>query len=444
MKMNLNDLIAKTLHCHPYLRVDGGLAGNDKFTRQIEKKNNVYTSPRNIRKVFIKSSGIDIVYYRPIVGKGDGLSEILSYSVEDKELLKKALDDKMSKIMSGDYENEDEVILTGTGFSAFLKDLSLSNLEELYFDWTLLMGNMELLQAFITVNMKAESNTLVGLEYKDDVYYNEINSINKISRKYVSAKSISADNYGSGLSLAKALYEYIRKNICNIGESMESKYPRLKVIGFIANSNYQLKSFGKLSQREILNYGKYNVFNMESNLETLRRKLCGDGVFKFSLFFSTNVNLYASKFRVDPSTYQFDKDFLYDYFKCEKVAPNLTREAELTKWYTNGNATNLGLESKLWWANQLREGLLSGQKRAAQGLASISKEEELDCVPQTDYEKILNAILKKGVPEVEAQLQMLYLQMGNSEARRALEDFSPGGKKYYTALLEKAICKLKE
>lgn len=456
-KLNLNDLIGKTLHCHPYLRIDGGLAGNDEYTKAIEKRNNVYTSPRNVRKIFIKSTGIDVVYYRPIVGKGDELSETLPYSEENKKLLKMALEDFVNKVQSGNSDILNRVTVSGTGFSTFLKDLSVSNLEELYFDWTLLLGNEELLGTFLLKSVNAEPFSLIGLGTETDTYYNEINSINKVTKEMVCAKPISQTKS----AIVSSFYRYIVKNMCNNSDEISVKYPRLKTIGFIANSNYRLKSDGAISKNDILNYNKNNLFNdiKYSSLGDLRKALSSNGLFKFSLFVSTGVNLYTSNFRVDTATYQFDKDFLYDYFKSEKVAPGMTREAELTKWYTNGNSTNLGLESKLWWANQFREGQLVGQKRAAQGLSNISKEdkvevdkaeaevtkeEELDSTPRTTTEKILNSIFNNtgedgGLAGVEAELELLYVIIGKYEVNKTISEFSPGGKKIYSEIFNRVL-----
>lgn len=458
-KLNLNDLVGKTLHCHPYLRIDGGLAGNDEYTRAIEKRNNVYTSPRNVRKIFIKSTGIDVVYYRPIVGKGDELSETLPYSEENKKLLKMALEDFVNRVQSGNPDLLNRVTISGTGFSTFLKDLSVSNLEELYFDWTLLLGNEELLGTFLLKSVSAEPFSLIGLGTDTDTYYNEINSVNKVTKEMVCAKAISETKSG----LISSFYKYIVKNMCNTNDEFSVKYPRLKIIGFIANSNYRLKSDGAISKNEILNYNKNTLFNdtRYGNLGDMRKALSSNGLFKFSLFVSTGVNLYTSNFRVDTATYQFDKDFLYDYFKSEKVSSGMTREAELTKWYTNGLSTHLGLESKLWWANQFREGQLVGQKRAAQGLSNLSKEannpdkaveqieqvaqkEELDSTPRTTTEKILNNIFNSqdedgGLSGVESELELLYVIIGKYEVNKTISEFSPGGQKIYSEIFNRVL-----
>lgn len=460
-KLNLNDLIGRTLHCHPYLRIDGGLAGNDEFTKVTEKRNNVYTSPRNVRKIFIKSTGIDVVYYRPIVGKGDALSETLSYSEENKKLLKMALEDFINKVQSGNSDILNRVTISGTGFSTFLKDLSVSNLEELYFDWTLLLGNEELLGTFLLKSVNAEPFSIIGLDTETDTYYNEINSVNKITKEMVCAKSISQTKS----ALVSSFYNYIVKNMCNNSDELSVKFPRLKTIGFISNSNYRLKSDGAISKNDILNYNKNNLFNdtKYESLGDLRKSLSSNGIFKFSLFVSTGVNLYTSNFRVDTATYQFDKDFLYDYFKSDKVAPGMTREAELTKWYTNGISTNLGLESKLWWVKQFREGQLVGQKRAAQGLSNIKSneevkestneietakidkaEEKLDSTPRTTTEKILNNIFNSsdengGLAGVEAELELLYVIIGKYEVNKTISEFSPGGKKIYSEIFNRVL-----
>lgn len=459
IKLNLNDLIGKTLHCHPYLRIDGALAGNDEYTRQTEKKNGVYTSPRNIRKIFIKSTGIDVVYYRPIVGKGDSLCEFIPYSESDKKAIRLAFTDIAYKLSSGDSGYLEQVSIAGTGFSTFLKDLSLSNLEELYFDKVLLLGNMDLFYKFYSRSVQTSPGVIVGLCYKSDTYYNEINTVNQVSKNYVHAKSLTED-YGSGSNLAICLYDYVKSNICSSNDEMSLKYPRLKYIGFISNSNYQLKSRGALTKEEILNYGKYNVFDYVTlglDLNTIKSNLCSNDMFTFSMFISTNVDLYSSNFRVDTATYQFDKDFLYDYFKCSTPSNGMTREAELTKWYTNGLTTRLGLESKLWWAKQFREGQLSGQKRAAQGLSSINdtpdikeeKKEELDSIPRTELETMFNMIYNEngedgGYAAVKEGFQMLLIQIGKSEVYKSLDEFSPGGKKIYSKIFAKVLEDWKE
>lgn len=451
-RLNLDNLVGSTIHSHNYIKVDGSEASNAKYVKQYERDKGIYSSPRNIRKLYIKSTGIDIVYYRPIVGGGDNLSETIGYSNENKTLLKKICYNFINEYMG--RECESSINVQGTGFASFKNDLSVSNLEELYFDWTLLLGNKELFSVFADLlKLKRPVMGLANIGYE---FYADVNSANTVKMKRLQANTMNSsvwNNIPGSKEALNILIPYLTKEMCGDKRGgLATNFPRLKYIGFIGNSNLVLKSKGKVSKEVIKNY-EFEAFYNQYSIEEIQKGIFSNGeLFKFCLFYDTGVDLINTGFRVDTGLYQFDADFLYDFFKNTTCAPNMTREAELTKWFVAGTETRLGLESKLWWVNQLRTGQLAGQKAAKKSLATIDdridknavekelteeeKQKELDNRPRTESEVIYNATLSSdGLDGLQDMLKILMGLYTREGVQSEINKFSPVGREYYSKIL---------
>lgn len=446
-KLNLDNLVGSIIHSHNYIRVDGTEASNAKYVKQYERDKGMYSSPRNIRKLYIKSTGIDIVYYRPIVGGGDNLSESISYSNENKELLRKICTSYINEYLGRDINSN--INVQGTGFASFKNDLSVSNLEELYFDWALLLGNKEIFSAF--ADLLKVNKHIIGLSTQSYEQYCDINSINTKTFKCIQAGTLDSEiwnNYPGSREVVNLLYGYLTKEMCGDKRGgLATNFPRLKYIGFVGNTKAVLKSKGGIT-KEILKRYEFDAFYNQFKVDDLNKGiLSGGDIFKYCLFFDTGVDLINTGFRVDTGLYQFDSDFLYDYFKNTTCAPNMTRESELTKWYVSGTETRLGLESKLWWVNQFRTGQLAGQKAARKSLESVDarkdneekseeeKQKELDSRPRTELEATWNKVLMtEGEEEVIFSMDVLRIQIDPDKIKSAIENFSPAGREYYMKL----------
>lgn len=425
-RLNLDVLVSSTLHSHLYLKVDGTEASNSNYVSDIERRNNIYTSPRNIRKIFIKETGIDVVYYRPIAGNSKRLSETINYSTKNRSLVQIAYEDFIREYKV--QNSVKRVNIAGTGFTALAKDFSLSNLEELYFDWTLLLGNQNILNKFMQINSKLEDYSIQGLSVKEKEFYTEPNStkVQKVSVLQASqAKDTNASNF---------LMEYIS----NIVEDISTCFPRLKYIGFIGNSSEVLHSEGELTSQKLLSYEYHTLYN-QYKADELKQRLCKGDKFRFCIFADTGINLFTAPFRVDSALYKFDADYLYDYLKASMCKKGVTKEAELTDWFIGKGSTRLGLESKLAWIEQFRAGQLVGQKEAKKSLEKLKVDNEntnsviLDNKPRNDLEYTLSRI--NSEEDLIFTLKCLVMEYKREDLLKLFSEFSPAGSEYYSKKL---------
>jgi len=443
-KLNLDVLISSTIHSHNYIKVDGTEASNSKYVSSIEKEAGVYSSPRNIRKLFIKNTGIDIVYYRPVVGREKSLSESISFNQSNRNLLQKLYAFYESSIRGAEAFCNNKVSLSGTGFAAFLNDLSVSNLEELYFDWTMLLGNKELFKTFYISNYQLMDLTIYGLQVKEFCFHNSITENSTKTFKQLQAEEVDTNKSNS---LVITLMNYIKKEMCgNKPGGIISNYPRLKHIGFIGNSRVKLKSDRGITKKGFAHYDFDCIYNNYASINAMKNDLCSGDKFKLCTFIDTGADLLKAGFRVDAGLYKFDKDILYNYFKNTKHREDLTREEELNRYFLYNDSTSLGLESKLEWLKRFRDGDLQRQQALLRKTAredAISDEtkkraDQIENQPRTEIEKVLSKILKsEGEQSVLITLGCLEMQYTRENLLKEIEKFSPIGSLYYKSLLER-------
>lgn len=120
-----------------YARVDGGMeSGDGRSTTKTEKWANVveksYSSPDNIRRVFITHRAVYIHLYRPIPGVNSG-------SLRVEKTLKLDMNEVLPGIFA-EFGQKPEYKVTGTGIAAIARPWVCSNIEELYFDWSIFIS----------------------------------------------------------------------------------------------------------------------------------------------------------------------------------------------------------------------------------------------------------------------------------------------------------------
>lgn len=448
-KLNLDTLVAGTVHSHYYKKVDGSEAGNSKYVSNVERSKDIYSSPRNIRKLFIKCNGIDIVYYRPLVGRTE-LSETIKYKDVDTKLIIRALKEYLAEMSGRLPSNVDRVNVSGTGFDSFLKDLSISNLEELYFDWSLLLGNKELFGNMI----RFTGAGILGVKVFKEEMYMEPNSVRKGTIVYVKAETLEGESWGNvsgGRELAAQLVNYVTTCMCGSKKGgLATNYPRLKYIGFIGNSGVILKSDGGITKESLKKYDRQAIYNFYDPKKLNEIFGSGtNGLFKFSMFVDTGVDLFDTAFRVDTKLYQFDSDKLEDYFKGSLVK-EMSKEFELTKWFTESIDTSLGIESKLWWVKQFRSGNLVAQKSAAKSLEGVkagldkeaakkAKQQDEAVEKVTDeLEMLWNGLYRRqGMQELKKILTGLMYESGTKQVLYdAVATFTKQGQEFYNKVLD--------
>lgn len=195
--VNLDNLVALKLHVPRidnlpiYARVEGcpedkNTAKTDKW---IAKTKTAYTSPSNIRRIFITHKHVWVHLYKPIVGFNNK-------SLEMEKTMSEDLVEIAKQVVTRQPVGDTIYTVKGCGLSAIAKPWVCANIEEVYFDWTVLIGS-----------------TALNSGYGDVVLDCLIN-----------AKAPPEE-------VIKALFI----NECANGIDLKSRFPRLRAIGFIYN-----------------------------------------------------------------------------------------------------------------------------------------------------------------------------------------------------------------
>lgn len=286
--VNLDRVIASMVH-HPkidgmplYARVDGAVETGDnsisaaKSPKWEEASLRSYGSPDNIRRVFITYKAVYVHLFRPVKG-------VKNISLYRSTLFQTPFDEILRSMQSG----EKEYRVINTGLAALFKPWVCSNIEEVYFDWGILLS-----ETVMNLGMGNLYNTLTtpGAKVASDVVRNLF--------------TLSA---GKG---AKELSE---------------RYPRLKIIGYVQLLEEIYKSVGtKLGGRTT----EGSLTNW-ANIEEVRSILMGNrGVTSLHLVQKSSTTL-NTKFSVKDGIYKFDKEVLRDYFESLKHQMEVYRKQQL-------------------------------------------------------------------------------------------------------------------
>ena len=305
-----------------------------------------YSSPNNIRRIFITSEGVKIHLYQPVVNK----------SVKNKNSsLKRELayqGFKVGDVVRDLMDGTNEYIITRTGFNALVNPWVASNIEEIYFDWTVLLSEdiMNMGKGNLFAELTATSN--VG-----------------ITRS----------------TLPYELFDFA----CLKGQNLKSKFPRLRVIGYIQ----QLDRV-------------YNMIDYKGGKETVEEmsKLwCSNKVVKVAgadpncrilLYDVPGSTKYNTEYRSREGIYLYDLEVLKPYFEERKQR-----------------------------INEFRAGLSTGVKEA-----------EVIKVEKSNIENILDSIYERdGEAFVEKTIKIMFT---DSKSRLdTLNEMSTDGQKRYGKML---------
>lgn len=286
-KFNLDNIMSTTVHrpislkdsdMRPlYVRSDlnyvteGNNLDRDSVRTKawIEASKSNYSSPNNIRRIFITYNGVIEHLYRPYAGDTAKLTErLFRYTDVNPEykpvdILKTILSTESLRILMDVYKS-------GLGF--LNKEWSCSNLEEVYFDWTLLLSRDAL-------DCLGVSKIYKALNYKDS----RVNNI---------------------------LFDYIKNKLLPdmTNSNLKDIYPRLKYVGYIQDL-YKLVSEVKRKTGEETAESLSKAWCMSQTVKAHR----SSGTSLFSIYQIPNVPKYNTKFSTR-SYYKFDSEILQSYF----------------------------------------------------------------------------------------------------------------------------------
>lgn len=288
IRINLDKEVEKLIHFPRfegtplYTRIPGCMEGYANTQEDVSTKSLAwikwshlsYGSPNNIRRVFITSKGVKTHLYQPIVNKGSK-GKNTSLKRENQFSSFKA-DEVVQSILSG----QNEYIVTRTGFNALASPWVASNIEELYFDWTVLLSDdvMNMGKGNLLAELTATSNT-------------------GITRS----------------TLPYELFEFA----CLKGQDIRTKFPRLRVIGYIQQLDrvYNMVDY-KGGAESIEEMGKLWCANR------VVKAAGADANCRVLIYDVPGVKRLNTDYRKREGIYSYDAEVLLPYFEDRKIKIN--------------------------------------------------------------------------------------------------------------------------
>lgn len=448
----------------------GDQKGYDKRSEiwrgQVEK---IYNSPRNVRALYISMNEVTVWYWtkgdlgngqtvlrdNPRTVRYDSVPESVS-GVAPSELA--GLLRYIMRYYFGDNQalqflNENNIDCTRGMFDVFDKDWALTNLEELYFDSTMLVGvDIKSMRKLCSLNhnmckVYKKGGKRYYMPSKHWLLNSEITEI---------PEDISED-----YRLYHNLYKLTKAGLSNNTEMNKPGipgYPRLKVIGFICNRPFEETAQISLANENAI---RLRYIGIGDTLDFADKEMlfaynqCGmvDKIIKKHLhpqrvagiFINTGINLYKAGF----STFKdwvFDEKFLMKYFENLEKALIAVQYHKITrKTYGNTQADSKNR------SNTKEEGAHIDVVEQSGIKTKTSKKEELI----NYFEGLKNRIEEGATNECErtynetikenrfflvlVSMRVVLNIMGKTTFDKFLDGFSLKGKELYKDLADRCI-----
>lgn len=204
IKLNLNNIIStgvnvpytiieknNTKKTSPlYKRVDGEVESdilNSKGDDWVKKNYNTYSSPSNVKRLFITYKGVYVHLYKPVEGS-------TNKSLKREYKIKTNMLEVREDLIKG--TNKYKVV--GDGLSRLMHPWVIKNIEEIYFDWVLFLST--------------ELDNIMGAQ---------------MFKHYGIGGNRGIDSDG--------MLEALSERILGDKESVLKQFPRLKCIGYFSN-----------------------------------------------------------------------------------------------------------------------------------------------------------------------------------------------------------------
>lgn len=341
-----------------------------KFIKASEQ---TYNSPNNIRRVFITHGSVSVQYYSPYILKGKAnSSNWKTKSIRDLGL-KEAAEasimmeaNRTQNIMQQVLEGKQNIQLTGNGLKWIVRPWVCSNIEELYFDYTLLA----------TENNKQTINGITDAIFK------------LVSNQPCMDKSIIP-------------YEIFKAATGVTDDTLKEKFPRLRMIALISNLDDIISSdrFNKLGRVTSVDESKVTWIQDKTNMGLIQQ------VGGMNLYFTVNSYLrdyFASKgnefksdafnstLEVRSGIYKFDKLVL------DGLKDKLAKAKESTRINTsNENPISSNMDKS---SNKSDEEIKLDNILAKDGEQVVSRVVKLTVLgmKKSDVEELFNRMSSEG------------------------------------------------
>lgn len=282
-----------------YARIDGEqeqgfIKSTSKSDKWEKASKTTYSSPTNVRKLIISGDKIVIQTYKPVIIYGKPSSDGCWTEVKldgDNNLIKLvgqmlSYDSSLSKYymekqINSKCKEPDRVIIKGTGLGALTTPWVISNIEEIYFDISLLAS---------------------------ETYRNMAIGCNELFNEYLKGKR--------GLVDSNIALRMFMEATGVTTENVRNKFPRLRIVSLISELSNVLKN----------NYdkGKTNIDSIEESI-----KLWVESEVNINLIKQSNslmvinkidkdIPKYNTKFSLRDGIYRYDNEVLVDYVEGYK------------------------------------------------------------------------------------------------------------------------------
>lgn len=381
-RINLDSVVSKCVHrpivkgdaeMTPLYKRNDGVFDNvgGKSTRSdtwMKTAEVFYASPNNVKRVFITYEGVYVHLYRPIKGDKSGeLAKFYSFKSIDSEI------DMMDALRSN-RQRDREIVITKLGLGAVKRPWSCSNIEEIYFDWCVLLS--------------------------DDIQnYGYADLVSLMTRKGTTT-----------MQDGRTLWDLFSRSCLGSGEKVSNTFPRLKVIGYMDNLKRIYEIVGK--PRDADSEGK--LWFTSDKAKAVIQSAMRDPNQYLALYKVPNVALYNTKF-LTRNYYTFDEEILVPYFA--KLSEDITNFVRIKQ----GTLVNAKKEE------------LAGKKPDIKETAK-----EVKKVVKSEYEQALDdnfdIVGEKGV---YMSLKMMLNNLGKDAWLQLFREMSEEGRIKYQTIYSK-------
>lgn len=273
--INLDKLISTMIHFPKvdgiplYTRVDSEIDDAirnqlNKSPKWVEYSKRIYGSPDNIRRIFITYKGVYVHLYKPVIG------------VKDRSLVRKTLfsvpfDVIYNNIVSSSmFNTKREYTVRQLGLRALYKPWVCSNVEEVYFDWTI----------FLSEDVK-------NLGYGDLMNYYKASGVGKV----------------------EPILTLFQAACLSDGCKLEDRFPRLRCFGYVSHLEDLYNSIPlKPGTDSIEDLSKPWYMN-DLFISAVKSGACIAAIYDVP-----GVPKLNTKYSLKDGIYLFDREVLKDYF----------------------------------------------------------------------------------------------------------------------------------
>lgn len=398
--VNLNAAINKAMH-RPITKNggytlytkfgDNSSAENSQMTEAekdaefIEKSKSNFNSPTNIRRVFITHDKVYVHYYCPYIinnskakyfseaelipvpdSKGTKLFEIATSMTEFNELNMLFKTQPGHRAASTIFAEANKKIYKTNGamMNIISSYYACNNIEELYFDWTLLLSND--LEAYLPESHRVTLNKVIFNNWCHSQQYRK-----------------NYDNFM--LELLSQLLD-LRST-----EELTKKFPRLKAVGIISNLSDIMKNPNVINTEGLLKSKNDIKTWLELNNQLIVQS---NSIVQISLTTSL-LSKPNYTFKIKDQQYKFDHDYLKDYVdKYKKSVENIARTGNAEGKTEKKEEQPRNIDERL---NSLINDLkVTEQKRGIKNyVASILRIAFFD-LPMSEKEKAVKTVSKEN------------------------------------------------